>query len=68
VFRASLALQVAEFFRNRKARADFKAFDKIMRVREGETTPQKMVRSHGEVHSGCALTFSRENKNRVAEF
>ena len=29
------ALQTAEFFTNRKARADFKAFDKIMRRRRG---------------------------------
>jgi hypothetical protein len=30
------ALQVAEFFRDRKTRADFKAFDKIMRRRGGK--------------------------------
>jgi hypothetical protein len=30
------ALQVAEFFSNRKARADFKAFDKIMKRRRGK--------------------------------
>lgn len=30
------ALQTAEFFASRKARADFQAFDKIMRRRGGE--------------------------------
>src|SRR5262250_293314 len=30
------ALQVAEFFTDRKARADFKAFDKIMKRRGGK--------------------------------
>ncbi len=30
------ALQTAEFFASRKARADFKAFDRIMRRRGGE--------------------------------
>ena len=30
------ALQVAEFFADRKARADFKAFDKIMKRRGGK--------------------------------
>lgn len=30
------ALQVVEFFANRKARADFKAFDKIMKRRGGK--------------------------------
>jgi hypothetical protein len=31
-----LALRTATFFADRKARADFKAFDKIMRRRGGE--------------------------------
>jgi hypothetical protein len=30
------ALQTAEFFANRKARADFKAFDKLMKRRGGQ--------------------------------
>ena len=30
------ALETARFFRDRKARADFKAFDKIMKRRGGE--------------------------------
>ena len=30
------ALQTAEFFSDRKARADFKAFDKIMKRRGGK--------------------------------
>jgi hypothetical protein len=30
------AMQTAEFFASRKARADFKAFDKIMRRRGGK--------------------------------
>jgi hypothetical protein len=30
------ALQIAELFANRKARADFKAFDKIMKRRRGK--------------------------------
>ena len=30
------ALQIAEFFADRKARADFKVFDKIMRRRGGK--------------------------------
>jgi hypothetical protein len=30
------ALETARFFQNRKARADFKAFDKIMKRRGGE--------------------------------
>jgi hypothetical protein len=34
------ALQTAEFFADRKARADFKAFDKIMRRKRG-TPPRK---------------------------
>jgi hypothetical protein len=34
------ALQTARFFSDRKARADFKAFDKIMR-RRGEETPRE---------------------------
>jgi hypothetical protein len=31
------ALQTAKYFANRQARADFKAFDKIMRRRGGKT-------------------------------
>ena len=31
------ALETATFFEDRKARADFKAFDRIMRRRSGET-------------------------------
>jgi hypothetical protein len=34
------ALQTAKYFADRKARADFKAFDKIMRRRGGKT-PRK---------------------------
>ena len=30
------ALETARFFANRKARADFKAFDKVMRRRKGK--------------------------------
>lgn len=41
------ALQTAEFFTNRKARTDFKAFDKLMKrrrsqpPREGDETPKR---------------------------
>jgi hypothetical protein len=39
------ALQVAEFFADRKVRADFKAFDKLMkrRGRKPPREPQRMV-------------------------
>ena len=33
------ALQTAEFFANRKSRADFKAFDKIIKRRGGKPPP-----------------------------
>jgi hypothetical protein len=35
------ALQTARFFAERKARADFAAFDKIMRRRRGGKTPRE---------------------------
>ena len=44
------ALETADFFTDRRARADFKAFDKIMRrrggkaPREGDEIPPKKVR------------------------
>jgi hypothetical protein len=39
------ALQTAEFFTSRRARADFQAFDKLMRRRGG-----KKPRAGNEVH------------------
>ncbi len=39
------ALQVAGLFADRKARADYKAFDKIMRRRGGEDPPSQTGRS-----------------------
>jgi len=35
------ALQTAKYLRNRQARADFKAFDKIMNERAKDTSPRR---------------------------
>src|SRR6267378_4513019 len=46
------ALQTAEFFADRKARADFKAFDKVMKCRAGR---RKRLVASVIIHSGSAF-------------
>jgi len=50
------ALETARFFQGRKARADFKAFDKIMK-RRGESHPAKGRKCRGSALMGEATYF-----------
>jgi hypothetical protein len=49
------ALQTAEFFASRRARADFKAFDKLMK-RRGGTPPREGDEIDGSVLTSAGLT------------